>query len=182
MWQPAVQSVRPTPLRLPNDLMGAPDLLLALLALGVGVYLAWGSGPVARVLLFATSILVAAMLFLPGSQLSAIIGADTVAGLKQAAAHTPWGMSEWLHFGIFVWLGLVVWLGRPDLRGWKAVVLVAGLAVAAEVAQGLAPERAPRVGDVVLNLAGGFVGLSLGVVARVLMKSSGVAAVNRRGE
>ena len=56
----------------------------------------------------------------------------------------------------------LVWLCRADLRGWKAWGLVVVLAVAAELAQDLAPGRSPRVDDVLLNLAGGMVGLLLG--------------------
>ena len=51
--------------------------------------------------------------------------------------------------------------------GWG---LVAVLAVAAELAQGLAPGRAPRVDDVFLNLAGGMAGILLAIVTRRLLK------------
>ena len=138
--------------------------------------MAWGSGPVARVVLFITALVVAAMLFLPGSQLAAIVGADAVAAMTRMVADTPWSLSDWLHFLIFVWLGLLLWLGRADLRGWKAWSLIAVLAVAAELAQGFAPERSPRVDDVFLNLAGGMVGLMAGVLLtrlrRVLAKAT----------
>lgn len=144
--------------------MGAPDLILAVLALAVGVALAWRSGPAVRVVLFASALAISAMLFLPGSQLTSIIGKDAVQAMNRLVAKTPWSLSEWLHFAIFAWLGLMLWLGRADLRGWKAWGFIVVLAVAAELAQGLAPERSPKINDVFLNLAGGMAGLLAGMV------------------
>lgn len=142
------------------------------MALGVGVVVAWRSGPVARVLLFVSAMLIAGLLFLPGTQLSAIIGKDAVRWMTHAAASTPWAVSDWMHFAIFIWLGMLLWLGRPDLRGWKVWVLVVVLAIAAEVAQGLAPDREARLDDVFLNLAGGMAGLLVGVAVGALIKYS----------
>src|SRR5690606_24891868 len=127
---------------------------LAVLALGVGLVLAWRSGPVARVALFVSALVVSAMLFLPGGQLAGLIGKDATKALKAGVAGTPWELSDWVHFVIFAWLGFLLWVGRTDLRGWKAWGLLVVLAVAAEVAQGLAPGREPRLDDVMLNLAG----------------------------
>lgn len=90
--------------------------------------------------------------------------------MEHAVADTPWELSEWLHFLIFAWLGLLLWLGRVDLRGWKAWALVAVLAIAAELAQGLAPGRAPRLDDVVTNLVGGVTGILLGMALCRLKK------------
>lgn len=148
--------------------MAAPEIVLAALALVVGVALAWRSGPGARLLLFVSAVLVSAMLFLPGSQLTALIGKDTVKALERVVADTPWRLSDWLHFVIFAWLGMLLWLGRKDLRGWKAWGLVVVLAVAAEVAQMLTPQRSPRVDDVLLNLTGGMVGLLMGMAVAAM--------------
>lgn len=145
--------------------MNATDVLLGAMAVIVALLLAWGSTPVGRWVLFGSGLLVAVLLFLPGGQITGLIGNDAVAALRRAAARTPWDVSDWTHFVIFVWLGLVVWLGRADLRGMKACGLVLGLAAAAELAQGWAPGREPRADDLVLNLAGGAVGLALGVLA-----------------
>lgn len=144
--------------------MSTPDLIIAVLALAVGVALAWRSGPAVRLVLFASALAISAMLFLPGSQLTSIIGKDVVKAMNRMVADTPWSLSDWLHFAIFVWLGLMLWLGRADLRGWKAWGLVVLLAVAAELAQGLAPERSPKIDDVFLNLAGGMAGLLAGML------------------
>ena len=152
--------------------MGTPDLVLAALALVVGVALAWRSGPGTRIVLFVSAALVSAMLFLPGSQLTAMIGKDTVKALERLVAATPWRLSDWLHFGIFAWLGMLLWLGRQDLRGWKAWGLMVVLAAAAEVAQGLTPDRSPRLDDVLLNLAGGMAGLLMGMMFVALGRPS----------
>ncbi|WP_132999559.1 VanZ family protein [Luteimonas arsenica] len=142
------------------------DILLAVVALVVGVVLARRAGPVARVLLFGSAMLVSGLLFMPGEQITGFIGRDGELFLRRLAAHTPWGVSDWTHFLIFVWLGLLLWLARADLRGWKGWMLVVGLAVAAELAQGLTPSREPRVDDVLVNLAGGMVGVVMGIGVR----------------
>src|SRR5690606_33571830 len=107
------------------------------------IALAWRSGPVARVVLFGSAMLVSGLLFLPGSQLAGLVGRDAMRCAEGWAAKTPWAVSDWMHFLIFAWLGLLLWLARADFRGWKGWALVTGLAVAAEVAQGLAPAREP---------------------------------------
>ena len=160
--------------------MDTSELILAALALAVGLALAWRSGPLARVTLFLSAVLIAAMLFLPGSQLVALIGKDSVRALERIVADTPWSLSDWLHFAIFVWLGLALWLGRADLRGWKVWAFIVVLAVAAEVAQGLAPDRAPRLDDVLLNLAGGMAGLLTGIVVAAVAARLGFGASGNR--
>ena len=141
--------------------MELPEIILAGLALIVGIALAWRSGPMARLALFVSALVISAMLFLPSEQLTGIIGKDATRALKAAVADTPWDLSDWVHFVIFAWLGFLLWLGRPDLRGWTSWGLVVVLAISAEVAQGLAPGRSPRLDDVMLNLAGGMTGLLL---------------------
>ncbi|MBB1472217.1 VanZ family protein [Luteimonas sp. MC1782] len=146
------------------------DLALAVLVLAVGWFLARRGSIFARVLIFGSALLISALLFLPGPQISGAVGADGLIFLRQLAAHTPWGVSEWVHFLIFMWLGFLLWLVRADLRGWKAWTLVAVLSVGAELAQDLAPGRAPRLDDVLLNLAGGMAGILLGIALRRLRK------------
>lgn len=146
--------------------MSLGDLLLVFLALGVSAGLAWRAGRIWRVLLFASALLVSASLFFPGARLAAIVGPDVIAALEALAARTPWRLSAWLHFLIFAWLGLLVWLARPDLRGRKGIALLVVLAVAAELAQGLTATREMRVGDVVLNLMGCAVGIGVGAMLR----------------
>lgn len=143
--------------------MSVSDLLLVSMVLVVGVYLAWRSGPLGFGILFVSAGIISAMLFLSGPQLTAVVGQSTVKSLERVAASTPWSLSDWLHFVIFIWLGALLWLGRPDLRGWKAWGLLVVLAFAAEAAQGLAPGREPRLDDVLLNLAGGMAGLMLAI-------------------
>ena len=146
------------------------DILLAVLVLGVGLFLARRARPLVAAILFVSAITVSAMLFLPGSQLTAILGSDGVRLLNRFAAATPWSVAEWMHVFIFLWLGLLLWLGRADLRGWKAWILVVVLAVASELAQGLTLGREPRLEDVLLNLAGGMAGIVLAIGLRKLIK------------
>lgn len=150
--------------------MGMGDLFLAALALAVGLVLSWRSDPSARLLVFGSAVIISALLFLPGEQITGAIGREAVAVLGRLAGRTPWGISDWTHFLVFAWLGFLLWLARADLRGWKAWALVIGLAVAAELAQGLAPGRSPRVDDVLLNLAGGMLGIIVAVGGRAVTR------------
>ena len=150
--------------------MQLTDVLLALLALAVGLVLAWRARGPTRLLVFGSAVLVSGLLFMPGEQITGLVGKAGIRSLKALAGQTPWDISEWTHFLIFVWLGLLLWLARADLRGWRAWGLVTVLAVAAELAQGLAPEREPRVDDALLNLAGGMVGILLGIMVRLVAR------------
>lgn len=144
--------------------MSLSDLILAALALAAGLLMAWRSTPCTRPLVFGSALLISALLFMPGAQITGAIGKDAVTMLRRLASRTPWDVSDWTHFIVFAWMGLLLWLARPDLRGWKAWGLVLGLAVAAELAQGLAPARSPRVDDALLNVTGGMLGILLAVV------------------
>lgn len=151
-------------------MIAVSDLLLGVLVLAVGFFLARRGRPLTRLLVFGSALLVSALLFLPGSQITGFVGAEGVGHMRRLAAHTPWGVSEWVHFLVFLWLGLLLWLGRSDLRNWKGWAVVVVLAVAAELAQDLAPGRSPRLDDVLLNLAGGMAGIVLAMVLRRLWK------------
>src|SRR5690606_7339412 len=151
-------------------MIAVSDLLLGLLVLAVGWFLARRGRPLVRLLVFASALLVSALLFLPGAQITGAVGPEGIGHMRRLAALTPWSASEWVHFLIFLWLGLLLWLGRPDLRNWKGWALVIVLAVAAELAQDLAPGRSPRLDDVLLNVAGGMVGVLLGIVLRRLFR------------
>ncbi|MGY0561672.1 VanZ family protein [Luteimonas sp. A277] len=151
-------------------MIAVSDLLLGVMVLAVGWFLARRGRPLTRVLVFASALVVSALLFLPGSQISGIVGPEGIGHMRRLAAPTPWAVAEWVHFLIFLWLGLLLWLGRADLRNWKGWALIAVLAVAAELAQDLAPGRSPRVDDVLLNLAGGMAGIVLAITLRKLLK------------
>lgn len=145
-------------------------LLLGIMVLGVAWFLARRGRPLMRVLVFLSALAVSALLFLPGRQIHRAVGRDAVSRMGDLAAHTPWVVAEWVHFLIFLWVGLLLWLGRADLRNWKGWALVAVLAVAAEAAQALAPSRSPRLDDVLLNLAGGMAGILLAIALRWLQR------------
>ncbi|MGY0561667.1 VanZ family protein [Luteimonas sp. A277] len=147
-------------------MLAITDVLLGVLVLAVGFFLIRRGSLLTRVLVFGSALVVSALLFLPGEQITGFVGRDGIGLMRRLAAHTPWAPAEWVHVLIFLWLGLLLWLGRADLRNWKGWALVAVLAVAAEVAQVLTPEREPRVGDVLLNLAGGMAGIVLAILLR----------------
>lgn len=146
------------------------DFVLAVLVLGVGLFLARQSRPLVAIVLFVSAITISAMLFLPGSQLTAVLGSDGVRMLNRFASATPWSVADWMHVFIFMWLGLLLWLGRADFRGWKAWALIFALAVASEMAQALTPGREPKLEDVLLNLAGGIAGILLAMGIRKLLR------------
>jgi hypothetical protein len=142
-------------------------LLLALIC-GVCLTLAWRTQLVPKLATLAGAMLASGLLFLPGPRLVAIFGAHNVAQWNRWARLTPWSLSDWAHFAIFVLLGALLWICRTDLRGWRAWAVIAVLATAAELAQELAPGRSPEIRDVVLNLLGGALGLQLGRGSRSL--------------
>ena len=141
-------------------------VVLAVLVLAVGVSLARRTRPLARLALFGSALVVSGLLFLPGGQIARLVGKAVVSEVRRLAAFTPWGPSDWTHFALFAWLGLLLWLGRADLRGWKAWALLLVLAVAAELLQVFAPERSVRADDALLNIAGGMAGLLLAMGIR----------------
>lgn len=147
--------------------MNATDLLLACLALIVGVVLAWRSVPVVRGLVFASALVVSGLLFLPGKQLVAMLGTERVAMVERWAAATPWALSEWAHLLIFFWLAFLLWLGHKGARDWRGLILLVFLAVAAECVQALTPGREPRLMDVAVNLLGAALGV---LTATALLK------------
>lgn len=146
------------------------QLLLGVMVLGIAWFLARRGRPLVRALVFLSALVVSALLFLPGGFIRRTVGRDALTVMGDLAAHTPWAVAEWVHFLIFLWLGLLLWLGRSDLRNWKGWGLMTVLAVGAEMAQALAPNREPRVGDVLLNLAGGVAGIVLVILLRKLFR------------
>lgn len=155
--------------------MNATDILLACLALVVGAVLAWRSVPVVRGLVFASTLLMSGLLFLPGEQLVSLVGREWVAALDRWAAATPWALSEWAHLLIFFWLAFLLWLGHKGARDWRGLALLVFLAVAAECAQILTPGREPRLMDVAVNLLGAAIGVLAATAVRKV-----VAAYRRR--
>ncbi|MGY0633804.1 VanZ family protein [Luteimonas sp. A478] len=151
-------------------MIAVSDLLLGLLVLAAGFFLARRGSPLTRVFIFGSALAVSALLFLPGEQVTGFVGRDGIGQMRRFAAHTPWAVAEWVHLLIFLWLGLLLWLGRPDLRNWRGWALVAALAVAAELAQGLTPGREPRLDDVLLNLVGGMAGIVMAILLRRLSR------------
>lgn len=146
------------------------QLLLGVMVLVIAWFLARGGRPLVRGLVFLSALVVSGLLFLPGALIRRTVGRDALTVMGDLAARTPWAVAEWVHFLIFLWLGLLLWLGRSDLRNWKGWGLVMALSAGAEMAQALAPHREPRVEDVLLNLAGGMAGILLAIGLRRLFR------------
>ena len=158
--------------------MTGADVLLAVLALGVAIFLGRGSHPLVAALLVASALAVSAVLFLPTAMLAGLVGMERVHGLYDLTRATPLDPPEWIHFIVFAWLAFLLWLARRDIRNWRGVALVAALGVAAELSQWLTDGRQPKVEDAALNVLGGLVGVLLGfvccvVAARVRRASEG---------
>jgi hypothetical protein len=144
--------------------MTGADLLLAVLALGVAIFLGRGSHLVVAALLVASALAVSAVLFLPTAMLAGLIGMERVHGLYDLTRATPLDPPEWIHLIVFAWLGFLLWLARRDIRNWLGVGLVAALGVAAELSQWLTDGRQPKVEDAALNVVGGLAGMLLALV------------------
>lgn len=150
--------------------MTSADLLLAAMVLGVAIFLARGSHPLLGLLLVVSAVAVSALLFLPTRELGAWIGMGRVHWFHALAGSTPLDPAEWIHLLAFAWLGLLLWLGRADLRNWKGWALLVALGVGSELAQTLTQDREPRLADVVLNLAGGVAGVLLAMLVRRIVR------------
>jgi hypothetical protein len=148
--------------------MTGPDVLLAVLTMGVAMRLAWGSHPLAGALLAASALAVSAILFLPSDWLIDLVGIQRVRWMYGVARATPLEPPEWAHVFAFLWLGLVLWLARSDLRSWKGFVMIALLSVAAEASQVLTAARTLRAMDAAVNMLGAGAGILLAVGLRTV--------------
>lgn len=129
-------------------------------AVAVSLWLGRRATLPARIALWGSTLLVSAAMFLPSTRLSAWIGPGVLGALTTALQ--PWEIGDVSHFLAFTWLGLVLWLLRPDLRGWRGVAVLVALATVGELIQGaMTVERSARLGDVMFNLLGAVLGLAL---------------------
>ena len=141
-------------------------LVLLLLALVVSLWVGRHSSPLGRAILVGTAMAISALLFMPTWVLRRVAGRDLVDALSDTARSMSLQLPDVVHLLVFVVLAVLLWTLRADLRGWRGVVLLVVLAVAAEITQVLTSNREPRIGDVILNLVGVGVGL---VLARVFV-------------
>lgn len=144
--------------------MHLADGVLLTLALAVGLSIGRRSSRATRMVLLGSALMISAAFFLPSSLLRAVLGPGALASLESVAGVFSWELADVVHFIAFLWLALMLWTLRPDLRGWRAVAGLLVLASAAELVQGLTVERSPRLDDVAVNLLGAGCGLLLAVV------------------
>ena len=143
--------------------MAWTELATVLAVLGISAWVGRNTTVGARLALGVTALLVSAGMFLPASTLRALVGPIGLATLSSGAS--PWSLEAVAHFIAFLWLALMVWTLRPDLRGWKALTVLVALAIAAEIIQGLTVERSTRLDDVGVNLLGAGAGVGLASIA-----------------
>lgn len=94
------------------------DFFLLLLVVVVSAWISRGKGLAARTVLFGTALLISAALFLPLSVLQLLAGRGGIEFVEAVAAEFRWTVAEGAHFLAFLWLSLVLWVLRPDLRSW----------------------------------------------------------------
>ena len=96
------------------------------------------------------------LLLFIGTQMPGAMRAALEAGL-----HSPWSLSSWAHFVIFVGMAAVA-SARPMGWPWYRVLLAAlFLALVSEALQFFATDRHPRWLDVGIDMAGAVVGLGV---------------------
>src|SRR5690606_26957207 len=117
--------------------------------------------PRVRVVVVIAVLLVSAAMFLPLETLEQAFGRRNVRWLGKRLAGTPFDVSVMAHFLAFAGLAAVLWLSRPDWRGWRAVGVLVALAVAGELMQGIGAYRQARLDDVFTNLLGSAAGLAV---------------------
>lgn len=145
------------------------DVVMVVMAVLVSLWLGHRATPLARIALWSSALLVSATMFMPSSVLRDWVGPSLLGAVT--AALRPLVIDDMSHFLAFAWLGLVLWLLRPDLRGWRAVVVLVVLAIVGELVQGvLTVERSAHIVDVAINLLGSALGLGLALVVSKLAK------------
>ncbi|MGB4584790.1 MAG: VanZ family protein [Rhodoferax sp.] len=106
-------------------------------------------------------LLLQVLLLFVGTQMPGALRAEL-----EASMHSPWSLSSWAHFVIFVGMAAVAY-ARPMAWPWHRVLLAAlFLALVSEALQFFATDRHPRWLDVGIDMAGAVVGLGL-VMVRV---------------
>jgi VanZ family protein len=130
-------------------------------ALTLGLCLAWRARPGTRLALCATTLVVSAAMFTPSRILASFVGSHWLAFAEGASAKLHLSFSDLAHLVAFFWLALVLWLFRPDWRGWRSLTVLVALAIGGELMQGLSEDRSPKLVDVGINLVGLFAGVLL---------------------
>lgn len=115
----------------------------------------------ARTLLAAVLPIVAVAILLSSAQMATLRGAWPWLGLKIDQTEKLWPAVDMVHVVLFGGLGLLLVLAFPAV-GLRALYLaIAVLAVLTEFVQIWIPGRAASVGEVLLDLAAGMVGMGI---------------------
>jgi VanZ family protein len=146
------------------------ELLIALAALVVALWLGARASPRARLLLCGSALLVSAALFLPLTLLDSLVPRPLMHGLVAIAHALHSDVPELAHVLIFGWLAIALWTLRPDLRGWRTVAVLVVLAVSSELMQALTVDRTPGLVDVGADLLAASVGLALAIAVPALLR------------
>ncbi|MCD9097668.1 VanZ family protein [Luteimonas fraxinea] len=137
---------------------------IAVSGIAAGVALFCAPAAFARISLAVSIVVVATALVLPTPALVALAGRSRVTVLENIARSTPWELPALIHFFAFAWIALLVPLACQRCRRLRMASFLTALAVVAELIQGLAPGRTPRLTDIGVNLLGATTGFGLAVL------------------
>lgn len=128
----------------------------------------------ARAALAGTMPLLAVAILLSSEQMAALRAAWPWLGLKIDQLEKLWPAVDMVHVVMFSGLGVLLVLAFPAVRLRALYLVIAVLAVLTEFVQIWIPGRTPSVGEVLLDLAAGVVGMG---VAWLFCRRAGVETV-----
>jgi len=108
---------------------------------------------------------------LPSRQLSRLRSEHRWFGVPLNHLEHVWPEIDLVHAAMFLLLGWLTALALPDLGIGRTLSWLAAAAAASELTQYWIPGRTPRLGDLMLDLAGALVGvISVALVRRALSR------------
>lgn len=144
---------------------GWPEAMVIAAVLILSIWSLRHAPPRSELILGATVLFLLALMLLPHPFWMGLVSKHVLAMMRSVfPSSSPWKLEQVIHFGAFLLLGFVVWTFGRDLRGWKAIVVAGGLAVAIELLQAWTPDRTPRFRDIRINVIGAGSGLLVGML------------------
>ena len=101
-----------------RGIMGWAEAFMVIAVLITSAWLARRVSTAAAIALWTSAFLISAGMFLPSATLGGLLGPTLLVTLTSAIASWPWAIGTVAHFISFLWLALVLWILRPDVRGW----------------------------------------------------------------